>query len=345
MPVQPVLEKPLFHRAVLPSAAAAKEQRYQPLVDEPSPEAEQHSRNQSPEIAAALPPSSSAGTAAADTGAFQHYLAPRTGLAGSLPRKKGFAGSLPSLLCRIFFLFAATCLLLVWLLEAMRTNADRLQPAEAASAAEAAAGVPPSPRTPPLSPPPPPPPPLLPPLPPPPPTPLPPSPLPPPSSPPPPPPSPPSPLLPPPPLLPPSPPSPPLPPPFLLSLGAEFGWPDRQFVGGTAAIICLALLLMLLSLRCARAKWCPWRAKRGAVLPASGRGGSSGPKKIVRVEWSLGAAPPHHSCSSECKQTHATLLSQQGELQQLEVQLEALAAQQVSLEERRRRAGREGATR
>jgi len=43
------------------------------------------------------------------------------------------------------------------------------------------------------------------------------------------------------------------------------------------------------------------------------------------------SATPQPAVSPECEQKHAALLSQQGELAQLEAQLEALAAQQADL--------------
>ena len=50
-----------------------------------------------------------------------------------------------------------------------------------------------------------------------------------------------------------------------------------------------------------------------------------------------GAAP--HACSPECQQAHAAMISQQGELRQLEAQLGVLAARHASLEKCVGRAG------
>ena len=65
----------------------------------------------------------------------------------------------------------------------------------------------------------------------------------------------------------------------------------------------------------------------GGAASAAGAAGEAGAADAAG--WS-GTTPPH-ACSPECEQQHAALLSQQGELQQLEAQLEALAAQQADL--------------
>ena len=247
------LDQPLFHRAARPPSWQPKEQRYQQLVDDPFP-----------------PPSP--GTAVLQT--FAHYLAPLTP-----PEKRACASGVRKGFVLLSVL--ATCLLLwlwlcrlqvggansavntttatdwasssplggIWLGESVQAGA-----AEAtSSAAEAAAVVVlPSAQPPLLSllpPPASPPPQLLPP----PASPLPlplPLPLPPPRQPPPP---------------TPPPPTPPLVSPPSLSMESR-NW---QFMGGTAAMVCIVLLLLpllpqLLSSRCSRTRW---RAERGGWLP------------------------------------------------------------------------------